>query len=61
MYAYNFHVKDYKDKVPDRADGEGRAGGEGWKKEKRPRVEDEQLSDVLKVDETPSDGLQAET
>jgi hypothetical protein len=65
VYAYNFHMKDYKDKVPDRTDGEGKAGGEGWKKEKRQRVEDDQQSDspvgAVAVAETPSDDPQTDT
>jgi hypothetical protein len=73
VYAYNFHMKDYKDKVPDRTDGDGQAGGKGWKNDKRPRVEGEQQSgapvvavavavaEVVAVAETPSDAPQIET
>lgn len=61
VYAYNFHMKDYKDRVPDRTDGDGKTGGEGWKKEKRPRVEDDQQPDALAAVETPLDDPQTET
>ena len=63
VFAYNFHVKDFKDKVLDKTektDVDGKSGGGGWKKDKRVRTEDGEAPAAVTASEVPTNDPQTE-
>ena len=46
VYAYNFHIKDFKDRVEDNNDskiGGGDRGNQSWKKDKKQKIESDDV------------------
>ena len=63
VYAYNFHIKDFKDRVEDNNDskiGGGDRGNQSWKKDKKQKIESDDVvigsENVMTTEEVSLDG-----